>query len=257
MKILSFIGQLFLSLVFWLVFLAAGSVPASIILAGELQKNFKANTNFSFKYFKENGKLISGLNSTFIKYQEVSIISQFIALIAIVFIILFLHKQKKAFKHLFSITHLKHTKTLIVSILLGVIFVGVSIGVSAITSDTTNSDINLHGFYSNIGIFSIFLSIGIFTPIMEEIVFRFLIYNAIQDYYSVKLSLIFTSIFFAIIHLGYLGKAPFPLNLLILFVLLTTSFYLGYLRFKLDSLIAPILFHILMNSVNLICMLYL
>jgi membrane protease YdiL (CAAX protease family) len=78
-------------------------------------------------------------------------------------------------------------------------------------------------------------------PIFEEIIFRGIIYKLLKRTYSTLFSVFFSSLLFTLVHFNYAG------NGIIVFVY-GVLFCLMY--FKTKSLLAPIVFHILINFLS-------
>lgn len=91
---------------------------------------------------------------------------------------------------------------------------------------------------SDIPLFTLILTTGIMGPILEELLFRGIVYNRLKIYLSYKKSVIIASILFSIMHL------PNIINVIYTFFL---SFILIYLYDKYKSLKISILFHIIIN----------
>ena len=103
-----------------------------------------------------------------------------------------------------------------------------------------NSVIHITDDYiiSDIPLFTLILTTGIMGPILEELLFRGIVYNRLKIYLSHKKSVIITSILFSIMHL------PNIINVIYTFFL---SFILIYLYDKYKTLKISILFHIIIN----------
>lgn len=85
-------------------------------------------------------------------------------------------------------------------------------------------------------IWSIFF-IAILPPIFEELAFRGFLFNALNKLTSVKTTIIATSFLFALIHLSVVSILwIFPFGI-----------FLGYLRWKYNSLWIPMLIHFIHN----------
>lgn len=92
---------------------------------------------------------------------------------------------------------------------------------------------------STLPIYLAILSSGIIGPIYEEILFRYLLYNRLKKFYSIRTSTLITTIIFAIIHLN-------PIKIIYAFIIslvLTTTYE------KEKNILAPILIHIAANSI--------
>ena len=88
------------------------------------------------------------------------------------------------------------------------------------------------------------LSVVIFSPILEEFIFRKLLW-ALFEKVSARVALVTTSILFSAIHID-------PVTVV---GLLPISFFLGWLRLKTGGLRAPILSHCLYNFTGLVIIL--
>ena len=83
------------------------------------------------------------------------------------------------------------------------------------------------------------LSSGIIGPILEELLFRGIVYNKLLTFNNHKKACIITSIMFSLMH--------FP-NIITMIYTLILSFIMIYLYDKYKSLYAPIIFHIAINT---------
>ena len=83
------------------------------------------------------------------------------------------------------------------------------------------------------------ISTGIIGPIYEEILFRYLLYNKFKNKYSIKKSILITTIIFSLIHLS-------PIKIIYAFIL-GLIMNISYERHK--SILAPILIHISANTI--------
>ena len=77
----------------------------------------------------------------------------------------------------------------------------------------------------------------IITPVVEEIIYRGFLINLLLKKYSVKLALIISSLIFAFFHLRFAGIG----------FLFVYGLFFGYVYYKTNSLIAPILAHFIIN----------
>jgi len=83
------------------------------------------------------------------------------------------------------------------------------------------------------------ISSGIIGPIYEEILFRYLLYNRLKSRYSIKKSLLITTIIFALIHLN-------PIKIIYAFLL---GLIINISYEKHQNILAPILIHIAANTI--------
>lgn len=98
--------------------------------------------------------------------------------------------------------------------------------------------------FSELNTIQLFISVVILAPIVEEILFRGLIYKAINGSY--KLKIILNSLVFAFIH--------FQFEIVVqLFIL---SLIISYIRYKTDNINAAIIFHAFNNLITFIALYY-
>lgn len=90
-----------------------------------------------------------------------------------------------------------------------------------------------------ISTFLAIISSGIIGPIYEEILFRYLLYNRLKKKYSIKKSILITTIIFALIHIS-------PVKIIYAFIL---GLILNIAYEKYHNIIAPILIHISANTI--------
>lgn len=83
------------------------------------------------------------------------------------------------------------------------------------------------------------ISSGIIGPIYEEILFRYLLYNRLKKKYSIKKSILITTIIFALIHMS-------PIKIIYAFIL---GLILNIAYEKYRNIIVPILIHISANTI--------
>lgn len=86
-----------------------------------------------------------------------------------------------------------------------------------------------------------FMSAIIISPIIEEIIYRGILYSPFRKRYGSIGAIIITSLFFALSHIG-MGLLPFIIG----------GIFLGYLYEKTETLIAPIIAHSLYNLLSII-----
>lgn len=83
------------------------------------------------------------------------------------------------------------------------------------------------------------ISSGIIGPIYEEILFRYLLYNRLKKKYSIRKSILITTIIFALIHIS-------PIKIIYAFIL---GLILNITYEKYHNIKAPILIHIAANTI--------
>ena len=110
---------------------------------------------------------------------------------------------------------------------------------------TLNNIVHITDTYkiSSIPLIITIISSGILGPILEELLFRGIVYNKLKTFNSHKKSVIITSIIFSLIHV------PNIITMIYTFIL---SFIMIYLYDKYKTLKAPIIFHIAINTTILI-----
>ncbi|QKS72299.1 CPBP family intramembrane metalloprotease [Paenalkalicoccus suaedae] len=97
----------------------------------------------------------------------------------------------------------------------------------------------------NITIFTFFaalIAIAFVTPIIEEIIFRGGILEALSNKFSVPIAILISSILFVLAH---------PITL-IMPGLIVAGLSLGYLYQKYNSIYAPLLHHMFINTINVL-----
>ena len=110
---------------------------------------------------------------------------------------------------------------------------------------TLNSVVHITDTYkvSSIPLIVTLISSGIIGPILEELLFRGIVYNKLLTFNNHKKAYIITSIMFSIMH--------FP-NIITMIYTFILSFIMIYLYDKYKSLQAPIIFHIAINTTILV-----
>lgn len=105
------------------------------------------------------------------------------------------------------------------------------------------------GFENTSGIdyLAVFMSLAVLPPLVEEIVFRGVLYQKLKQYSSVLPAVLITSIVFGLAHLEFFGDGP--LNWIAALDTFVFSLFLTGLYVKTGSLWAPIFLHALKNSI--------
>lgn len=81
------------------------------------------------------------------------------------------------------------------------------------------------------------------APIVEEVLFRGVLFSALREKYSVGLAILFTGLIFSFAHIGNPVQAV---------GMLPMGIYLGYMRYKLGSIIPGIILHASWNALVLL-----
>ena len=102
---------------------------------------------------------------------------------------------------------------------------------------------------NNIPVYIQIISSGLVGPIIEELIFRGIVYNKLKEFNKPMKSIIICSVFFGIVHF----------NIMEIIYAFGVSFLLIYLYEKTKSLVYPIVMHIFLNIsaiifVNCICL---
>ena len=92
----------------------------------------------------------------------------------------------------------------------------------------------------------VWLSLGIGAPLMEELVFRGLLYRVACRYFNLPAATVLSALFFAVVHNNLLSFLPL--------FLLGVVFAVAYERYR--SLYVPFLMHAIFNTVQFLIMLY-
>lgn len=162
--------------------------------------------------------------------------------ISIIFIPIFINKYKQYPKH----KRKKITRNDIIFIVL----LGISIStIFNLTFSSLNYYFHFTKVYhlSELPIYVQIISSGILGPIMEELLFRGIVYNELKKTYKPMKSIVIASFVFALFHLSN------PLNVIYSFSL---SFMFIYLYEKYKTLLTPMLMHITAN-ITVILMMFL
>ena len=83
---------------------------------------------------------------------------------------------------------------------------------------------------------------GIIGPILEEYIFRGIIFNKLKTFKTTKAAIIITTIIFSIMH--------FELSQIM--YTLVVGFYLTYIYFKTNNINVPIIAHITINTTTIL-----
>lgn len=91
------------------------------------------------------------------------------------------------------------------------------------------------------GILLQIISVAIIVPILEELLFRGIVYKRLRGYMKTEIAIVVSALFFGLFHLNVVqGLYAFIIGLL-----------LAYVYEKYKSIWAPILFHVAANSVSI------
>ena len=229
----------YLKLFFWPLLL---TITQFVLIAlFTLIFNYKYINNLKIEYPKLNETEIN------LKFEEISNTEEYIyelsehlnnngTIIVIITLILLLPFILKAYNKLKSsnikkIQFNKYLKIIMFSILL-------SISLNIIMY-LINNLIPITNRYDDIKVlFYTIIPTGIIGPILEEYIFRGIIFNKLKTFNNLKTSIIITTIIFSIMH--------FELSQII--YTLIVGFYLTYIYFKTNNISVPILAHITINT---------
>ena len=208
---------------------------------------------FNYKYINGLKVEYPKLNQTEInlKFEEISNTEEYIyelsdylnnngTIIVIITLILLLPFILKTYNKLKSsnikkLEFNKYLKIIVFSILL-------SIGLNIIMY-LINSLIPITNRYDDIkALFYTIIPTGIIGPILEEYIFRGIIFNKLKTFNNSKKSIVLATIIFSIMH--------FELSQII--YTLVVGFYLTYIYFKTNNITVPTIAHITINTTTII-----
>ena len=147
---------------------------------------------------------------------------------------------------IFYLIYKKHKKKRTSGYLLESVSLGISISlIFNILVYNLNDIFNFTDRYNKTLPFIVLLiCTGILGPIIEEILFRGIVYNKLKEFNSNMRSIILCSLIFAIFHFDIINSV----------YAFGVSFILIYLYEKYNTLIAPILMHIFLNTTVIVTM---
>lgn len=208
---------------------------------------------FNYKYINNLKIRYPNLNETEInlKFEEISNAEEYVyelseylndfgTIIVIITLILLLPFILKTYKKLKS-TNIKkiegkdYLKIIVFSIFL-------SIGLNMVLY-LINNIIPITNRYDEIKVlFYTIIPTGIIGPILEEYIFRGIIFNKLKAFKTTKAAIIITTIIFSIMH--------FELSQIM--YTLIVGFYLTYIYFKTNNINFPIIAHITINTTTIL-----
>ena len=227
---ISYIKKLIKTLIWPIMFMIGSFIIRYIFVAiyNLKEKNGMSDNQF-LKYIKT------------IEYQEKlnNYINSKVILISLIILIIFLPIFYKKYKKYIIKNKLKIQNTYI-----PIIF-GISISlIYNILAFNINNIVNFTNNYvgNNMPIISQIISSVLVGPILEEVLFRGIIYNKLKEFNSPMKSIILTSIIFGIFHF----------NLLNMIFAFGMSFIFIYLYEKNKSLKYPIIMHVFLNLTSIV-----
>lgn len=173
-------------------------------------------------YYVSNGNDVNLFNG-YLSTKQI-----YIALIvAIIFIPLLINDYKKYKKQ--TNTKINYFYLIILGVILSLIY--------NVFAYYLNFALKTSLFDNNSNVAVTLLSTGILGPIIEELMFRGIIYNELKSKYSNMKSILITTIFFAIIHI----------NIIQILYALIIGFILIFVYEKYNNIKAPIILHMASN----------
>jgi len=161
----------------------------------------------------------------------------YIALLVFIIFIPFLYRKYKEYKKIEkTLDFNKIVLIIVLTFLLAGIFNTLFFQINKIIPFTNSYSI------VNYNILPIIISSGILGPILEEFIFRGIIYNGLNKKYIKILSIILTSVLFSLMHTN-------SISIIYSFAL---SFLLIYVYEKYKTLKAPIIMHITSNTFSIL-----
>lgn len=224
-----------LKVLIWPIIFMIGSFIVKYIFVAIYNSDKKGNmSNSSFLEYIKTIEYQKGLNK-FIDSKTI-IIS---LIIFAIFLPIFLSIYKK---------YIAKTKFKIKNIFIPILF---GISISLIYNILFSNINNLMHFTSNyddnkVNIYILILTSGIIGPILEELLFRGIVYNKLKEFNKPMKSIILTSIIFSIFHFDLL-------NIILAF---SVSFIFIYLYEKYKSIKYPIIMHIVLNITSIVFIRY-
>lgn len=173
-------------------------------------------------YYVSNGNDVNLFND-YLSTKQI-----YIALIvAIIFIPLLINDYKKYEKQ--TNTKINYFYLIILGVILSLMY--------NVFAYYLNFSLKTSLFDNNSNVAVTLLSTGILGPIIEELMFRGIIYNELKSKYSNMKSILITTIFFAIIHI----------NIIQILYALIIGFILIFVYEKYNNIKAPIILHMASN----------
>ena len=173
-------------------------------------------------YYVSNGNDVNLFNG-YLSTKQI-----YIALIvAIIFIPLLINDYKKYEKQ--TNTKINYFYLIILGVILSLMY--------NVFAYYLNFALKTSLFDNNSNVAVTLLSTGILGPIIEELIFRGIIYNELKSKYSNMKSILITTIFFAIIHI----------NIIQILYALIIGFILVFVYEKYNNIKAPIILHMASN----------
>jgi membrane protease YdiL (CAAX protease family) len=121
-----------------------------------------------------------------------------------------------------------------------------------VDNETTANQESIYEIFETMPVIA-FLFVSIIAPIVEELIFRYFIYNRLKNMIGAIVSIFVTTLIFAAIHLVASLQSGTIINDLKLFPLyLLPSFILTFAYFKTKKVAVPILIHIAFNTIQAI-----
>lgn len=220
----------FLKVVFWPVLFGFGQIFIlyifTVIYNNRIQNTFDGS---SFDAFLQTEEYTTGLNNYINNKMWLITLITFILFLPILYVKYKKYKQSTKLNK--NIVYLI-IPSISLALLLNVIIINMN-NIFSINNNLTDSNMFL----------VLIISSGIIGPILEELLFRGIVFNELKDFLSNKRALIVCTLIFALFH-NNLSDMIY-------------AYIMGYLFIKLynktNNLIYPIVFHILSNSIVVVC----
>lgn len=242
MKLITLFLQTILSLV--LIFLpnilCLTAIIAYFKLFSEYKNNFRLNQS----------KLTLGdVEHNLYDFNEY-IIALIIFTVFVIFLSTYITKRISIKQtNLLSFNNIKDKKSLLLIAKMTIIIVASIISINILMNWTNiGQESNTNVFFLKNSLFITALYLGILIPIKEEIIFRGIIFSAIENKFSPFIAFIVSSALFGLMHFQ-------GLNIASVFFLII-AFSLGFLRLKTNSLLPSIFLHIFNNLMGVIVTYY-
>ena len=214
----------YLKVLMWPIIFIIGSFLVNYIFVAVYNSKLNLNNNELIEYIKT------------IEYQEklnnyISSKALIIALIIAIIFIPVLYRTYKKYKKENKFNYKNVLEPILFGITISLIFNIIVFNINNIFHFTNNYEL------SNVPIMIQIICSGIIGPILEELLYRGIVYNKLKEFNKPMVSIILTSLLFAIFHD----------NLLNAIYAFGVSFMFIYLYEKYKTLKAPIIMHMSLN----------
>lgn len=219
----------FLKVIFWPILFGFSQVFIILLFTFVYNQKYNSLSDDEFNVLLKTEEYTNGLNNYINSHLWLIVI-----ITLIIFLPIFYFKYKKynnnfkLHKNMFYLI----IPSISISLLLNVIIINV------------NNLFNINNNLNDVNMFLILIiSSGIVGPILEEFLFRGIVFNKLKEFNTLNKSMILCTVIFALFH-NSLSQVFY-------------AFIMGYFFIKLytktNNLIYPIIFHVISNSIVVLC----